>query len=132
MPRGSNPRVRQVWRERLRRFQNSTTTVARFCEAEQVSTASFYAWRKRLAQERDGARAEAAFLAVKMPLTQAEVCVQLPGGATLELREGLSRERLQHIIAATVQATTAQAAAERMDNSMSTRSEPSGARRQAC
>jgi len=121
MPRDSNL-VRQVWLERLRRFQKSTTTVARFCEAEQVSTASFYAWRKRLAQERDGAEAEAAFLTVKMPMTLVEVCVKLPGGATLELREGLSRERLQQVIAATIQATGEQDA-----NHLT-----SGKRRQAC
>lgn len=35
------------WRDRLARFRDSGETVARFCEEENVSTASFYQWRRR-------------------------------------------------------------------------------------
>src|SRR3989339_446104 len=39
-----------LWQERIRRFRRSGQTVAGFCAAEGVSTASFYQWRRRLAQ----------------------------------------------------------------------------------
>ena len=41
-----------LWQERIRRFRRSGQTVAGFCAAEGVSTASFYQWRRRLAQRR--------------------------------------------------------------------------------
>ena len=40
--------VEQVWRERLRRFRAGEVSVAAFCAGEGVSTAAFYAWRRRL------------------------------------------------------------------------------------
>lgn len=39
---------RQVWRQRLRRFDQGNLTVAAFCRQEGVSVPSFYHWRKRL------------------------------------------------------------------------------------
>ena len=39
-----------IWRERLRRFPRSGLTVARFCDEEGVSVASYYAWRRRLCE----------------------------------------------------------------------------------
>lgn len=39
-----------MWRERLRRFSKSGLSVARFCEREKVSPASFYQWRRKLAE----------------------------------------------------------------------------------
>jgi len=38
------------WRERMTRFESSTTKVAEFCAAEGVSVASFYAWRRKLVE----------------------------------------------------------------------------------
>lgn len=38
-----------VWREIQRRFEQSGLSVAEFCEVEGCSVATFYAWRKRLA-----------------------------------------------------------------------------------
>lgn len=39
---------RREWSERLRRFERCDLTIAAFCEAEGVSTPSFYQWRRRL------------------------------------------------------------------------------------
>jgi hypothetical protein len=39
-----------LWRGRFRRFRRSGQTIAEFCAAEGVSTASFYQWRRRLAE----------------------------------------------------------------------------------
>jgi len=39
---------REIWSERLRRYSNSSLTVAAFCERERVSVQSFYYWRRKL------------------------------------------------------------------------------------
>ena len=39
-----------VWQERLRRYGRSGLTVAEFCRRDGVSIASFYEWRRRLAE----------------------------------------------------------------------------------
>ena len=36
------------WQERLRRFDQSQTTVAQFCADEDISQASYYHWRRKL------------------------------------------------------------------------------------
>lgn len=41
----------EFWRDLLRRQADSGMTVVAFCEREGVSTASFYNWRRRLAEE---------------------------------------------------------------------------------
>lgn len=49
MARSSDSGKAGMWRTRMGRFIRSGLTVARFCEQEGVSTASFYWWRRRLA-----------------------------------------------------------------------------------
>ena len=49
MARGSNSKKVQEWTERLARFQKSPLSVKPFCEEEDVSTAAFYQWRRKLA-----------------------------------------------------------------------------------
>ena len=44
------------WRKRLERFTRSGLTVARFCDGERASVASFYYWRKKLGQTASGRR----------------------------------------------------------------------------
>jgi hypothetical protein len=50
MARRSNAGEDAEWRKRFERFRRSGLTVARFCEGERVSVASFYYWRKILGQ----------------------------------------------------------------------------------
>ena len=57
MARSADSAKRQVWRERLQRFERSRSTVAAFCQAEGVSIPSFYQWRRTLGES---ARARAA------------------------------------------------------------------------
>ena len=52
------------WAERLERYERSGLTVARWCESEEVSEASFYYWRKKLYYWRKKLRAG------KMPATE--------------------------------------------------------------
>jgi hypothetical protein len=49
MARGEDPVRREVWRRRLRAFDREDTTVAKFCQREGVSQATFYLWRRKLA-----------------------------------------------------------------------------------
>ncbi len=51
MARRVDEELRRRWRTRMRRFRTSELTVVDFCDVEQISTAAFYQWQKRLAAE---------------------------------------------------------------------------------
>ena len=87
-----------AWRRRVRRFGRSGLTVVRFCEEEGVSTASFYRWRNRLADQGPTTRnADArrwattdgvvppSFQAVRVTGAAASISIQLPGGVRVEV-----------------------------------------------
>lgn len=77
-----------VWRQRLRGFGRAGMTVVGFCEAEGVSTASFYRWRKRLGQQRtptSNGDQTPTFQAVRVTPANAPVSIRLPGGARIEV-----------------------------------------------
>jgi hypothetical protein len=46
--RRPDPATRQCWQQRLQRFHTSGLSVLDFCACEGISTASFYAWKRRL------------------------------------------------------------------------------------
>ncbi len=50
MPRTPDPELRRRWRELLATFDSQRETVGKFCHRNGISTASFYHWRKRLAE----------------------------------------------------------------------------------
>ena len=88
MARVSDSGKAVAWRRRVRRFGRSALTVARFCEHEGVSTASFYRWRSRLADQRPPTRGvdqTPAFQAVRVTRADTPVSIQLPGGARVEV-----------------------------------------------
>lgn len=78
---------RAEWRKRVGRYRGSGRTVAGFCEQEGISTASFYAWRKRLrgtkTAGKDGARP--AFKPVRLPPAGTPMSIHLPGGVWVEV-----------------------------------------------
>lgn len=47
MARSINRGLWQQWEERVQRFSSSGLTVAEYCQAEGVSQAAFYNWRKK-------------------------------------------------------------------------------------
>ena len=49
MARPKDLGLEHTWRLRLRRQARSGLSIGEFCEREGISTASFYAWRRRLA-----------------------------------------------------------------------------------
>jgi hypothetical protein len=99
MARSSNSVKVAAWRRRVGRFEHSGLTVASFCEQEGVSTASFYRWRNRLADQQPtagssdarqvaglgGVGDSPAFRPVRVAPTHATVSVQLPGGVRVEV-----------------------------------------------
>lgn len=82
--------TRQVWVDRMDRFQQTSQTVAQFCAAEGVSSASFYQWRRKLRSDASWPRSVARFVPVKLPeAPQAQpatvMSVDLPGGVRVRL-----------------------------------------------
>jgi hypothetical protein len=77
------------WQTRLRRFRRSGQTVAEYCAAEGISTASFYQWRRRLAERRppkpDVAGRASAFQAVRVTGVVSAISVHLPDGARIDV-----------------------------------------------
>ena len=87
-----------AWRRRVRRFGRSGMTVVRFCEEEGVSTASFYRWRNRLAEQElptrnadarrsatTGVEQTSVFQPVRVTRAETPISIQLPGGVRVEV-----------------------------------------------
>jgi len=88
MARSSDSRKAVAWRRRVRRFGRSGLTVARFCRQEGVSTASFYRWRNRLADQRPPTRGvdhASAFRAVRVTPAATPISIHLPGDVRVEV-----------------------------------------------
>ena len=103
MARGCDAAKARLWRERFERFEDGGLTIADFCVAEDTSTASFYAWRRKLAMQRQTTRDRSpqrkkkrqkkrprkklAGRGVFEPLTiaAAAVVVRLPDGTRIEV-----------------------------------------------
>ena len=87
-----------AWRRRIGQFERSGLTVVRFCADEGVSTASFYRWRNRLADQglprRDADARRAAtgggeqtplFQPLRVIGAETPILIQLPGGVRIEV-----------------------------------------------
>jgi hypothetical protein len=87
-----------AWRRRVRRYGSSGLTVVRFCEEEGVSTASFYRWRNRLAEQElptrnadarrwatTGGEETPVFQPVRVRRAETPISIQLPGGVRVEV-----------------------------------------------
>lgn len=92
MARTADPSRAAQWRKRLERFESSSLSVARFCQRERISVASFYYWRKRFAAQspspvlpRQTVPSTPAFQPVTVIPTAPALAVRLPGGAQLEV-----------------------------------------------
>jgi hypothetical protein len=116
MSRGFDGEKLKRWRERFRRYAESTQTVENFCRSEGVSVPAFYQWRKKLAlspRKRQSEKRPAFRPLMVTPSVQvmpdppaasprgypapgpAAFLVRLPSGATLEVpRENLETVRV--------------------------------------
>jgi hypothetical protein len=96
MARSSDPAKVAQWRRRLECFDLSNVSVARFCQREGVSVASFYHWRKKLAVKtrppatpRRIAPPASAFKPLSITgAPSPAIAVHLPGGTRLEVPAG--------------------------------------------
>lgn len=109
MPRSENAQKRAEWRARLRRFKESKWSVAEFCRRENVSAASFYQWRRKLADSSSTAPvqrspARANFVPVQVAAATG-LQVTFPNGARLSLA-ATDHELIRISIAAIAQART--------------------------
>jgi hypothetical protein len=86
--RRSDPATRQRWQQRLERFRHSALTVPAFCDREGISSASFYAWRRRLQHEPAPPASDTPRLVpvrLVTPPASAPVELLLPSGLVLRL-----------------------------------------------
>jgi hypothetical protein len=93
MARRPDPELRHWWRDLLESFDVDTecSSVAEFCRLHDVSTASFYNWRRRLSAEgelRPVSFDTPAFVPIELTQHSADqqlVQVHLPGGVRIEV-----------------------------------------------
>ena len=115
MARGGDVAKARLWRERFERFEDGGMTIAEFCVAEDTSTASFYAWRRKLAMQRQTTRDRSPQRKKKRqkkrprkklagrgafePLTiaAAAVVIRLPDGTSIEV-PAASQDALRTIV----------------------------------
>ena len=89
----------QQWNERLARFEEAGQTVARFCQQEGVSSASFYRWRKVLGGKQGqipravrGSKSKATFEPLQWTRTiapQHSTTIRFDAGVVIELGNDL-------------------------------------------
>jgi hypothetical protein len=91
MARAADPALAEWWFELIELADESSLTVAEFCRVHDVSTASFYNWRRKL---RDTDRARGGFVPVNVtsadqridqPLLRNSVRVVWPQGVIMEI-----------------------------------------------
>jgi hypothetical protein len=109
----------RFWRDALRRFAASGLSVRTFCRRERLAEASFYAWRRTIAErERQATRPARANPPSAKPESTAKrpaflpmvvndstrqdgaISIELAGGRVLRLPETIAAARLAEIIAA--------------------------------
>jgi hypothetical protein len=81
-----------LWTERLKRFEASSLTVARFCAEEGYSTAAFYQWRRKLRKPSppkrkttNPAASKERFRPLTIAISPARVGIHFPSGTRVEL-----------------------------------------------
>jgi len=102
MSRLPNPQLLSVWQERFTRFSTTDLTVAEFCRSEGVSTPSFYRWRKLASPT---SNRSPRFVPLTLSTVQVAT-LTLPGGASIDLPDALSRLRLTDLFSAVIEATS--------------------------
>lgn len=107
MGRVADGALAATWRRRVARQRRSGLAVEEFCRREGFSSASFYAWRKRVASSR--ASSGPLFVPVELPAGAAlvgGVRIELPGGAVVTLPQTASAELLTTAIRAAMSAAS--------------------------
>ena len=93
MARPVDARKHELWRQRLARFRRSKLSVAEFCRSEQISQASFYQWRRKIAGDMPRSNGESVkyadtpnaehFVPMEVASAPARLQFSFPNGAQL-------------------------------------------------
>ena len=94
------------WQDLIDRQEAGRQSIADFCQGERVSTASFYAWRRRLRSLRQPVHPqtpEPALVPVHIVSERPTVCeavtIEWPGGIVLRVATGCDAVTLQVVLA---------------------------------
>jgi transposase-like protein len=127
MPHAPDPALRAAWQRRMRAFDAFAGTVQEFCEQQDVSTAAFYQWRRKLACQVPSAQAgrkappaesPPQFVALRLVhdehegARQGALVIQLPGGARIEMT-GQDPRLVQAVLAQVLEQDASQSALHR-------------------
>lgn len=85
MARLPDPAVREQWSRLIRLHEQSDLTVADFCDLHEVSTTSFYGWRRKARNQFDQ---QGEFLAVQIgepPQRPGLTKIRFPCGTQIEI-----------------------------------------------
>ena len=85
MARHADRRKLAKWQQRLRRFEKSGLTVARFCARERVAVPTFWYWRRKRVKPVTASKIVAPTFAPVEVIGSRTVTVRFPAGAVLEL-----------------------------------------------
>ena len=94
------------WRELIDEHESSGLSVAEFCEWQEVSTASFYQWRKRFRDSVATAMDAPMFVPVSVvdevsaSSLAAAIEIALPNGCVVRVADGVSGETMALALAA--------------------------------
>jgi len=111
MGRAVDEGVVLAWERRIEKQRRSRLSIAEFCSQEGVSTASFYAWRRRLRGADAAVPQSTLFVPVELPMPRITaaggVRIELPGGAVLSLPADASVELVTAAIRAVLSSAVA-------------------------
>ncbi len=98
--RRPDPDLPQRWRQRLQRFARSGLTVTAFCDREGISSASFYAWQRRLRHDPAPPRDDAPHFVPVHLVTPPDTPIELllPSGLVLRLAPGVDLAWLRQVL----------------------------------
>lgn len=102
MARLPDPARAQWWRECISQQPDSGLSIAAFCDHHQISTTSFYAWRRRLPDEEPAIAGFVSVEVVDSERTREPFRIHLAGGTLVEIPVGQSSvlldvvEQLRH------------------------------------
>jgi transposase-like protein len=93
--------LEQRWRQLVDQWRRSKQTVRAFCHTHQLSEASFYAWRRTLAQRAHGSPVTTppAFVPVQV-VVAAPLEVVLPSGVVIRVPTGADTQVVVQLVAA--------------------------------
>lgn len=112
MRRGPDAVKLELWRRRLAEFERGAEPVAAFCRRVGVSAATFYGWRRKVAQSPGGGQSSRgmhvvpplSFLPVQVTGQRSVIEVVLAGGVRVLVPSG-DRESLQFVLKLALGAT---------------------------